>query len=733
MSKRGASTSPSSCATSYNTRHTRKRREKDHITIGNVDSNNEANNEAKVAAAPIPAPIDTKTTANTGSSAIEEQKERAKKFWRESNYDEEMKGMIHDDVMDKLDQGLVLPIFHTLCRHPYKRLFLPNTRVGKDDKYCSDVIHLSSASVTIGECKEETGVVCKISSKKERSYLPAFFNEDVATFEVEDMSFSWEFDEDFTEMVTDLVNARAQIVGEDVEVTKLIRPFDVDSINGNNLITRSLSRGVVADCLEKSERCTTYAVTGSPGIGKSWTLIYALQQALLYENACVLFCFQKQGIAIVCIRRNNAIYVWKNRNELWKQECLSNLFDNSNVLVLLDPKESKKGGAEHSEGLRMLIMAASNNVNHFASSSKTTPMMDRILSVYTEKELEVSIPYMMENQKLPAEIKKMLQRSKIVGPLPRYIVSKRSFVSRERETRGAIDKLDNDEIREILSFNGLNQNDGTVPECIFSVNVRLTSNIQLDAATTDKQLGQYKMVSEDYYNECKMNNSVGYDGQCISDYWQREITVMSEAVLTAISQSSRKNILSFWGMHEEGLSQMGHIVENLFWHDLQNKYSMNIFPLKNQAVEEEPTLCISECEYIENAKIEELSKKVFFVQSSIVSRMHQNSPLVDFAGPNLQVYQVTVSKKHSMSINGLRGLFLSSGHCEKKRDGTIVKSKNADSKGQIKFYWVVPPGRATAWKNKNCKTISSANQPLKECLDEYVDQYILVMDIDPTK
>ena len=349
MSKRGASTSPSSCATSYNTRHTRKRREKDHITIGNVDSNNEANNEAKVAAAPIPAPIDTKTTANTGSSAIEEQKERAKKFWRESNYDEEMKGMIHDDVMDKLDQGLVLPIFHTLCRHPYKRLFLPNTCVGKDDENCSDVIHLSSASVTIGECKEDESVG-KISKQEERSYMPAFFTKDnVGNSKVEDSSLVWEFDVDYTKYVTSLVNSPAEMAGEDVEVTNLMHTILVDQKSGRNLITRRLSRGVVADCLEMSERCTTYAVTGSPGIGKSWTLIYALQQALLYENACVLFCFQKQGIVIVCIRRNNAIYVWKNRNELWKRNCHSRLFYNTNVLVLLDPKESKKGGADHSE------------------------------------------------------------------------------------------------------------------------------------------------------------------------------------------------------------------------------------------------------------------------------------------------------------------------------------------------------------------------------------------------
>jgi hypothetical protein len=98
------------------------------------------------------------------------------------------------------------------------------------------------------------------------------------------------------------VNAPADMVGEDIELTKLIQPFAVDR------------KSVVADCFAKSELCSTYAIVGNPGIGKSWTLIYALQQALLYENACVLLCFQKINTAVVCIRRNHQIFVWMCKN-----------------------------------------------------------------------------------------------------------------------------------------------------------------------------------------------------------------------------------------------------------------------------------------------------------------------------------------------------------------------------------------------------------------------------------
>jgi hypothetical protein len=94
--------------------------------------------------------------------------------------------------------------------------------------------------------------------------------------------------------VTDLVNTPAVMVGHDLEVTALPSEFPVDLLNGRNLITRSLSRGVVADCFEHSKPGSVHSIVGAPGIGKSWNLIYALQQALLFENVCVIFFFEKK-------------------------------------------------------------------------------------------------------------------------------------------------------------------------------------------------------------------------------------------------------------------------------------------------------------------------------------------------------------------------------------------------------------------------------------------------------
>ena len=83
---------------------------------------------------------------------------------------EALKDQVHDDVMQHLQEGKVLPIFHTLCRPPTERLFSPNTRVSLDDP-TSDIIQLSSDPVTMGECVEESELVGKLSMKEKRRHV----------------------------------------------------------------------------------------------------------------------------------------------------------------------------------------------------------------------------------------------------------------------------------------------------------------------------------------------------------------------------------------------------------------------------------------------------------------------------------------------------------------------------------------------------------------------------------
>ena len=258
------------------------------------------------------------------------QKERALEHWNNAVANNQSSKLceIHDSMISELRHGMVPPAFHAFTAKESHYLFPVGTTVSINDAK-SGIIELSSEKVTMGTCiASQEKRIGEISTRQEKSYLDAFFDKNgSANYEVEDSALmkSWKFDEDYTKTISDLVNAQAEMVGEDVEVTALTGNFP--GIKGNtNLITRRLSRGVVSDCFGRSKSDSTYAIVGNPGIGKSWNLIYALQQALLYENACVLFCFQKDGKALVCIRKNHKIYVWSMSSEIFERTCRSALF-----------------------------------------------------------------------------------------------------------------------------------------------------------------------------------------------------------------------------------------------------------------------------------------------------------------------------------------------------------------------------------------------------------------------
>ena len=135
---------------------------------------------------------------------------------------------------------------------------------------------------------------------------------------------------------------------------------------------------------------------------------------------------------------------------------------------------------------------------------------------------------------------------------------------------------------------------------------------------------------------------------------------------------------------------------------------------------------------------------MFHINASTIARMRKNEALIDFAGPHCNVYQVTVSDDHGMSLNGLEKLFKASGHYNDK-EGDAMPSLNQNegaTLGKISYYWVVPNERESAWKNKAPKKIrkelpnDSVSQrkrrtEVASLLEEYVDQYILVMDYVP--
>jgi hypothetical protein len=83
------------------------------------------------------------------------------------------------------------------------------------------------------------------------------------------------------------------MLGEGIECTTLESiPTGVDpNDKSSELLTRPESSGVVSDVFhrfanEANDGEWVVAVTGLTGIGKSWTLLYALQQLCIYDGAC---------------------------------------------------------------------------------------------------------------------------------------------------------------------------------------------------------------------------------------------------------------------------------------------------------------------------------------------------------------------------------------------------------------------------------------------------------------
>jgi hypothetical protein len=328
-------------------------------------------------------------------------------------------------MKESLSIGAVPPVFHAYSLR-YKRWL--DIQKGRDDEKDDDVLlfklsNIATKEVTAGEAREYQGnyFINYNDGGGVDEFMSVLFDdkEKVARLNVGELKLSWTFNPTLTTKVCQLVNARAEMVGEDVEVTPVDSDFKIGCVrhcSKAHLITRRLSRGVVANCFSDFIPEDTRYIVGNPGIGKSWTLIYALQQALLYDGACVLFFVTRGRFPLLCVRRYDKIFVWQSLTVPEKVD--SALFTFTNVLVLLDPEPD---GTKFFGGARRLICAASNNKKHFDKAHldvSEAPM--RYLNPLTEEEVCAALPNMME----PGQFNKdaILERARQIGFFPRWLL-----------------------------------------------------------------------------------------------------------------------------------------------------------------------------------------------------------------------------------------------------------------------------------------------------------------------
>jgi len=193
----------------------------------------------------------------------------------------------------------------------------------------------------------------------------------------------WDYDTEVTVWAVNLVNTDTNMQGSNVECTAVGDLSTlINDTSGQNLLTRLQSWGVVATIFNRisSVRAeTTMAITGLPGIGKSWTLLYVLQQALLYEGVFVIFI--TDGLSFKLFhQRSGKIYAWNTDTN-----DSSKFLDSEETLFIYNPSQNRE--LELPIGTRHLIYVASNHDKNFEKREmKKDPDMLHFVGPWTANE-----------------------------------------------------------------------------------------------------------------------------------------------------------------------------------------------------------------------------------------------------------------------------------------------------------------------------------------------------------
>lgn len=384
-----------------------------------------------------------------------------------------------DPIRQDLLKGLVPPIFHALMSAKTRKNFP------------------SAAPVTAAPPEEVVrpdhpfdmgprGVNFKLDKILDHGSVPS---------ELEDESRDtlWKYDTQAAQAAAAIVNQKATMLGVGIEMTKVDFLFGVDEKGdkGSNrkdlLLTRIESRGVLAQCHSRLENeANTAAVVGSPGIGKSWLILYALQQALLYEDATVILQASTRNQRYLLVRRKNKIYCWTIACDGLKQAS-SVLFNLKTTLVLYDPPEivGNQGGAKYAENERQLIAFLSANAGHATKKSKKTAAgVNHYLGHPTDRELVLMMELLSKDEE---NARLALERAKVVGNLPRYLLGEKAYEDRIKQLNDAIKKIDNDNdyLLKAIESGGESTLTDTLPGTLFTVYGRERMLELNDSATDD--------------------------------------------------------------------------------------------------------------------------------------------------------------------------------------------------------------------------------------------------------
>jgi hypothetical protein len=237
-------------------------------------------------------------------------------------------------------------------------------------------------------------------------------------------------------------------LGNGVEWYDLEDGLDRDSRLVTGILTRKDSRGLIDAVIHNADKhvdksSTMSFIIGSPGIGKTRALAFALRQMLQNANVNVQYFSQKENTAILFLRRKETTYAYKSKSGLFGPKAASgHLFTdalayNLRTYILLDPDED---GASFSHPMRaQLIVACSANIKHYHNIDKEKFVFKYYLGLPSTKEIET----MALKLKPKLNNKVLLKRISDVGPVPRYLFDDdAAFVIRKNDIDRKVDKIE---------------------------------------------------------------------------------------------------------------------------------------------------------------------------------------------------------------------------------------------------------------------------------------------------
>lgn len=602
------------------------------------------------------------------------------------------------DIQNALEKGIVKPFFHTLL--------LPETFLHSRRSYHK----VTAGQVDTGRTLEFDELCRNMNDAVDASGKAALSIKDCK------LGRSWCFSRRQTDFAVELVNTHATMLGEDIECT----PLSFISITlgpGSRmpLLTRPETRGIVAETFHRfrkkaGDNGSVSAIVGTPGIGKSWTLFYALQQALHYDGASVLFFFLKRNATVLYLRRNHQIYAWTSKCET----ASSDLFDRSDVVVLVDPKEARQGGADFISGNVKLIYAATNDENHFKGpAEKDYGKIRAYLGPPPDNELMVLVQQLEPSLTL-CDIQ---ERKKHIGNLIRYLLDEEKYSMQNNATTSAINECKEDGIlQRALNDDGMS-GERTVGGALFHVLPRRPPPTQA---------------------------SIGYDGQNV-DYRELVVQAATAQVRKAIVKGGREPVLSYWGKVGDGdeYATMSQEARQLFLCDLMSPSGM---VLKRFLLTSDKSIKGQESHLVVKSGMVALRDVDFdgpcmlcaavLLKTNIVVNVINSIPLlIDAAGPGHKLFQVATSSRPCMNIQTMSDICKAMGYTGE--NGRVIPE---DRTKTLEFYWVVPQAMVQTWnqkgpftfpKCKGRKVEDNENRKLINIfLKRHVKQYVLPMTCD---